>query len=72
MCIRDSYGTALALVGTQLNILPLLLLSKVSDGGSDFAGAAAMSLLLMMVCVVVMGMGDVLARRRERTAGAGH
>ncbi|MEJ2802692.1 putative spermidine/putrescine transport system permease protein [Comamonas sp. BIGb0124] len=67
-----TYGTALALVGTQLNILPLLLLSKVSDGGSDFAGAAAMSLLLMMVCVVVMGMGDVLARRRERTAGAGH
>jgi putative spermidine/putrescine transport system permease protein len=68
-----TYGTALALAGTQLNILPLLLLTKVSDGGSDFAGAAAMSLLLMVVCVIVMGMGDVLARQRERNAaGGGH
>ncbi len=68
-----TYGTALALAGTQLNILPLMLLSKVSDGGSDFAGAAAMSLVLMVVCVIVMGVGDVLARQRERRAvGAGH
>lgn len=68
-----TYGTALALAGTQLNILPLLLLAKVGDGGSDFAGAAAMSLVLMVVCVIAMGIGDVLTRRRERTAGAaGH
>ncbi|KAF1019141.1 MAG: Sulfate transport system permease protein CysW [Paracidovorax wautersii] len=68
-----TYGTALALAGTQLNILPLLLLlAKVSDGGSDFAGAAAMSLVLMVVCVIVMGIGDVLTRRRESTAGAEH
>ena len=64
-----TYGTALALVGTQLNILPLMLLAQVSDGGSDFAVAAALSLVLMVVCVVVMGVGDVFTRRRERNAG---
>jgi len=68
-----TYGTALALVGTQLNILPLMLLAQVGDGGSDFAVAAALSLVLMVVCVIVMGVGDVLTRRRERGAvGTGH
>lgn len=68
-----TYGTALALVGAQLNILPLMLLAQVSDGGSDFAVAAALSLVLMVVCLVVMGVGDVFTRRRERGAvGAGH
>lgn len=68
-----TYGTALALVGTQLNILPLMLLTKVSDGGSDFAGAAAMSLVLMVICVIVMGVGDVVTSRREKhVAGTGH
>ena len=68
-----TYGTALALVGTQLNILPLMLLAQVGDGGSDFAVAAALSLVLMVVCVIVMGVGDVFTRRRERGAvGAGH
>ena len=63
-----TYGTALALVGTQLNILPLMLLAQVSDGGSDFAVAAALSLVLMVVCVVVMGVGDVFTRMRDRNA----
>ncbi|CAN7514286.1 ABC transporter permease subunit [Variovorax sp. LjRoot84] len=68
-----TYGTALALVGTQLNILPLMLLAQVSDGGSDFSMAAALSLVLMVACVIVMGAGDVVTRRRERGAvGAGH
>ena len=68
-----TYGTALALVGTQLNILPLMLLAQVGDGGSDFAVAAALSLVLMVVCVIVMGVGDVVTRRREHGAvGAGH
>lgn len=31
--------------------------------------AAALSLVLMVVCVVVMGVGDVFTRRRERNAG---
>ncbi|CAM3503232.1 ABC transporter permease [Paracidovorax anthurii] len=61
-----TYGTALALVGTQLNILPLMLLAQVSDGGGDFPMAAALSLVLMVVCVIVMGVGDVATRRRER------
>jgi putative spermidine/putrescine transport system permease protein len=63
-----TYGTALALVGTQLNILPLMLLSKVSDGGSDFAAAAALSLVLLLICVIVMGIGDVVTRKREQPA----
>jgi putative spermidine/putrescine transport system permease protein len=68
-----TYGTALALVGTQLNILPLMLLAQVSDGGSDFGMAAALSLVLMLVCVIVMGAGDVFTRQRERNVvGAGH
>lgn len=67
-----TYGTALALVGTQLNILPLLLFAKVGDGGADFAGAAAMSLLLMALCVLTLGVGDVVTRARERGAADGH
>lgn len=63
-----TYGTALALVGTQLNILPLLLLAKVSDGGSDFAAAAAMSLVLMALCILVLGVGDVITSRRDQHA----
>jgi putative spermidine/putrescine transport system permease protein len=68
-----TYGTALALVGTQLNILPLLLLSKVSDAGSDFPAAAAMSLVLLGICVIFLGVGDVLTTRREKSgAETGH
>jgi putative spermidine/putrescine transport system permease protein len=63
-----TYGTALALVGTQLNILPLMLLSKVSDSGSDFPAAAAMSLVLLGICIVFLGVGDVLTTRRESHA----
>ena len=58
--------TAASFVGTQLNILPLLLLAKVSDGGTDFSAAAAMSLILMAICVLVLGIGDVITNRRER------
>jgi putative spermidine/putrescine transport system permease protein len=61
-----TYGTALALVGTQLNILPLMLLAKVGDGGSDFPGAAAMSLVLMLICVLVLGLGDLLTQRKMK------
>lgn len=61
-----TYGTALALAGTQLNILPLLLLAKLGDSGSDFAATAAMSLVLMGLCVVVLALGDVIVYQRER------
>jgi putative spermidine/putrescine transport system permease protein len=50
-----------------------MLLAQVSDGGSDFPVASALSLVLMVVCVVVMGVGDVVTRKRERgAAGGGH
>jgi putative spermidine/putrescine transport system permease protein len=68
-----TYGTALALVGTQLNILPLLLLAKVGDGGGDFPAAAALSLVLLGICVIVLGVGDVITTRREQSSLAqGH
>lgn len=60
-----TYGTALALVGTQLNILPLMLLAKVGDGGNDFTGAAAMSLVLMLMCTLVLAVGDALGSRKK-------
>lgn len=65
-----TYGTALALVGTQLNILPLLLLAKVGDGGADFPGAAAMSLVLLAMCTLILGVGDVITSQRERNLDA--
>lgn len=61
-----AYGTALALVGTQLNILPLLLYSKVSEGGTDMPAAAAISLILMAICCVVIALGEVFASSRKR------
>ena len=36
-----TYGTALALAGTQINILPLLMYLKLSDGKPIFAGGGA-------------------------------
>lgn len=46
-----AYGTALALSGTQLNILPLTLYSKISDGGSDFPVVGMLSMLLITLCL---------------------
>jgi putative spermidine/putrescine transport system permease protein len=66
--VFGAYGTALALVGTQLNILPLQLYSLISETGSDFAAAAALSLLLMAICSSIMAVGEVAASRGERSA----
>lgn len=63
-----AYGTALALVGTQVNILPLVLYSKISDAGSDFPAAAAISILLMGLCCVVVGLAELLGRAGRRPA----
>jgi putative spermidine/putrescine transport system permease protein len=60
-----AYGTALALVGTQVNILPLQLYSKISGTGTDFPGAAAMSVILMAMCCLVIGAGEVYAVKKE-------
>jgi putative spermidine/putrescine transport system permease protein len=53
-----AYGTALALVGTQVNILPLQLFTMVSDAGSDFAVTATLGLILVAICTIVMGFGE--------------
>jgi putative spermidine/putrescine transport system permease protein len=64
-----TYGTALALAGTQVNILPLFIYLKISDGGSDFALAAALSLMLLALCMLVLSLGDWAARGREHHLG---
>jgi putative spermidine/putrescine transport system permease protein len=61
-----AYGTALALVGTQLNILPLVIYSRISETGSDFPSAAALSLVLMALCSLVMAGGEVSAMKRAQ------
>ncbi len=61
-----AYGTALALVGTQVNILPLLLYSRISDTGVDFPSAAALSVVLLALCAMVLGFGEIYAARKER------
>jgi putative spermidine/putrescine transport system permease protein len=67
--VFGAYGTALALVGTQLNILPLQLYSLISETGADFAAASALSLLLMAICSSIMAVGEIAAARREGHAG---
>ncbi len=61
-----AYGTALALVGTQVNILPLILYSRISDTGVDFPSAAALSVVLLALCTLVLGFGEIYASRKER------
>lgn len=63
--VFGAYGTALALVGTRVNILPLQLYSMISESGSDFPAAAALSLVLMAMCSLVMATGEVVAARQE-------
>lgn len=60
-----TYGTALALAGTQVNILPLLLYMKISDGGGDFPHAAALSIVLLGLCMGVLSAGEWIGRRRD-------
>lgn len=55
-----AYGTALALVGSQVNILPLQLFTMVSDAGSDFAVTAALGVFLAALCTTVIGLGEWL------------
>src|SRR4029079_17664878 len=52
--VFGAYGTALALVGTQLNILPLQLYSLISETGTDFPAAAALALLITAACSAIM------------------
>jgi putative spermidine/putrescine transport system permease protein len=64
--VFGAYGTALALVGTQLRILPLQLYSLVSETGSDFPAAAALALLITAACSAIMATGEWFGARHER------
>ena len=64
--VFGAYGTALALVGTQLPILPLRLYSLISESGSDFPAAAALALLITAVCSSVLTLGEWIGTRHER------
>lgn len=61
-----AYGTALALVGTQVNILPLVLYSKISETGSDFPAAAAASVVLMALCCALVAVAEAVGALRGR------
>ncbi|MCP1337685.1 ABC transporter permease [Futiania mangrovi] len=58
-----AYGTALALVGTQVNILPLVLYSKISETGSDFPAAAAISVVLMAITCAIIAVAELFGGR---------
>lgn len=61
-----AYGTALALVGTQVNILPLILYSKISETGTDMPSAAVISIVLMAICACIIALGEIVAAGRQR------
>lgn len=64
--VFGAYGTALALVGTQVNILPLQLYSMISESGTDFPAAAALALILTAICSSVMAVGELVVAGHER------
>jgi len=64
--IFGAYGTALALVGTQVNILPLQLYSMISESGTDFPAAAALAIILTAICSSMMALGELVVAGRER------
>lgn len=65
--VFGAYGTALALVGTQLPILPLRLYSLISETGSDFPAAAALALLITAVCSTIITTGEWVERSMNAT-----
>lgn len=64
--VFGAYGTALALVGTQLPILPLRLYSLISEQGSDFPAAAALALMITAACSAFLTTGEWIGSRHER------
>jgi len=63
--VFGAYGTALALVGTRVSILPLQLYSMIAETGSDFPAAAALSIVLTGCCTGIMAAGELVAGRHE-------
>ena len=68
-CVFGAYGTALALVGTELEILPLQLYSLVSDSSSDFPAAAALALLITATCTSIIAVGEWASRGQADRIG---
>lgn len=66
-----AYGTALALSGSQVNILPILLYSRISEANTDLPAASAVSLLLVAICVGIILAGEALRARFGRHRGNG-
>jgi putative spermidine/putrescine transport system permease protein len=64
--VFGAYGTAIALVGTNLDILPLALYTLVSETGSDFPAAAALALMITAACSAILATGELAASRHER------
>ena len=64
--VFGAYGTALALVGTMLEILPLQLYSLISETGTDFPAAAALALMITATCSAFMTAGAWFGSRHER------
>jgi putative spermidine/putrescine transport system permease protein len=64
--VFGAYGTALALVGTQLHILPLQLYSLISETGTDFPAASALALMITATCATIMTTGEWFGSRHER------
>lgn len=62
-----AYGTALALVGTQVNILPLVLYSKVSETGTDLPAASVASLVLIAIYALIISLGEAVGRKSRST-----
>ncbi|HEX3179026.1 MAG TPA: ABC transporter permease subunit [Methylomirabilota bacterium] len=63
--VFGAYGTALALVGTRVSILPLQLYSMIAETGSDFPAAAALSIVLTGCCTGIMATGELVAAHHE-------
>lgn len=64
--VFGAYGTALALVGTQLDILPLQLYSLISETGTDFPCAAALAIIITATCSSIMTTGAWFGSRHEK------
>jgi putative spermidine/putrescine transport system permease protein len=64
--VFGAYGTALALVGTELRILPLQLYSLISETGTDMPAAAALALMITAACATIMAAGEWFSSRHER------
>src|SRR5437762_1061399 len=64
--VFGAYGTALALVGTQLPILPLRLYSLISETGTEFPAAAALALLITAACSTIITTGEWVGAKHAR------